>query len=257
LATQASNRCKPCQPRTALVVCHDRRRRSELRNQFAFLGYNVATASDFETSMDVLLRRQNMVDDLIIDLDPCSSESAAIVTTLRSIHPGIPCLFLRRESCEKRQCWIGEMDRLFFLPEGWNQERLRKALQEMHRTPESLSVLVLTDNEEKRTRIAEQLRSRIGPAARVEFNDQPLRLLETKTFDVIITDIYMREQDGLEVILAVRRAGLSTRIIAIGNGLLESEVQLAWALGVNGVAPEEELGEAIAEFLPGPAMEEE
>ena len=44
------------------------------------------------------------------------------------------------------------------------------------------------------------------------------KLYATKNYDVIITDIIMPEQDGFEVILELRRLGLSKRIIAISGG---------------------------------------
>lgn len=44
------------------------------------------------------------------------------------------------------------------------------------------------------------------------------KLYATKKYDVIITDIIMPEQDGFEVILELRKMGLSNRIIAISGG---------------------------------------
>lgn len=43
-------------------------------------------------------------------------------------------------------------------------------------------------------------------------------LYQKNTYDVIITDIIMPEGDGFEVILDLRRMGLSDRIIAISGG---------------------------------------
>ncbi|MBR2089108.1 MAG: response regulator [Fibrobacter sp.] len=55
-------------------------------------------------------------------------------------------------------------------------------------------------------------------------------LYQKNTYDVIITDIIMPEGDGFEVILDLRRMGLSDRIIAIsGGGRTSAEDYLATA----------------------------
>ena len=43
-------------------------------------------------------------------------------------------------------------------------------------------------------------------------------LYQKNTYDVIITDIIMPEGDGFEVVLDLRRMGMSDRTIAIGGG---------------------------------------
>ena len=55
-------------------------------------------------------------------------------------------------------------------------------------------------------------------------------LYQKNTYDIIITDIIMPEGDGFEVILDLRRMGLSDRIIAIsGGGRTSAEDYLATA----------------------------
>jgi DNA-binding response OmpR family regulator len=43
-------------------------------------------------------------------------------------------------------------------------------------------------------------------------------LYQSKTYDVIITDIIMPDVDGYEVILDLRRLGMSDRTIAVSGG---------------------------------------
>jgi DNA-binding response OmpR family regulator len=45
-----------------------------------------------------------------------------------------------------------------------------------------------------------------------------LNLLETKSFDLIVTDIIMPEKEGLETIVAIRKKSKTIPIIAISGG---------------------------------------
>ena len=55
-------------------------------------------------------------------------------------------------------------------------------------------------------------------------------LYQKNTYDVIITDIIMPEGDGFEVVLDLRRMGMSDRTIAIsGGGRTSAEDSLATA----------------------------
>ncbi len=45
-----------------------------------------------------------------------------------------------------------------------------------------------------------------------------MALYNKQTYDVIVTDIIMPEQDGFEVILNLRHSGLSKKVIAISGG---------------------------------------
>ena len=55
-------------------------------------------------------------------------------------------------------------------------------------------------------------------------------LYQKNTYDVIITDIIMPEGDGFEVVLDLRRMGMSDRTIAIsGGGRTSAEAYLATA----------------------------
>ncbi|HVJ53071.1 MAG TPA: response regulator [Aliidongia sp.] len=65
---------------------------------------------------------------------------------------------------------------------------------------------------------------------------EALRLLSAAKFDVLITDLFMPDMDGMELIQSVRAAGSSIRIIAISGstGLLGDDLpELARSIGVD------------------------
>jgi DNA-binding NtrC family response regulator len=67
---------------------------------------------------------------------------------------------------------------------------------------------------------------------------EALRLLRTKDFDLVITDVLMPEQDGLGMIREIRRTGHTTKIIAMTGGGFVVDVNIlrvALALGAGAV----------------------
>ncbi len=79
-------------------------------------------------------------------------------------------------------------------------------------------ILVIDDDEIMNSMIV-QLLSEVGYEAEgAEDGNLALKLLETKTFDLIVTDIIMPEKEGLETIVAIRKTNKTVPIIAVSGG---------------------------------------
>lgn len=79
-------------------------------------------------------------------------------------------------------------------------------------------ILVIDDDEIMNGMIV-QLLSEVGYEAEgAEDGSLGLRLLETKTFDLIVTDIIMPEKEGLETIVAIRKRDKTVPIIVVSGG---------------------------------------
>ena len=98
------------------------------------------------------------------------------------------------------------------------------------------SVLIVEDDALMRSFVADVL---AGEGHRVEVapdGASALALLEREPFDLVITDIIMPEQDGIEAIMDLRRGRPELKLIAIsGGGRAEPENYLhsAQLLGAN------------------------
>ena len=89
---------------------------------------------------------------------------------------------------------------------------------------------------------------------------QGLALFQTQPSDLVITDIFMPEGDGLEVIRSLRKTYPTLPIIAIsGDGRLPNQMMLpvAKALGANQVLAKpfrmRDLVASVKQLLPPPA----
>ena len=79
--------------------------------------------------------------------------------------------------------------------------------------------ILVIDDDEIMNSIIVQLLSEVGYEAEgAEDGNLALKLLETKTFDLIVTDIIMPEKEGLETIVAIRKTNKTVPIIAVSGG---------------------------------------
>lgn len=79
-------------------------------------------------------------------------------------------------------------------------------------------ILVIDDDEILNGMIVQMLTEAGYEAEGARDGNRGLKLLESKPFDLIITDIVMPEKGGLEAILAIRRTNKTIPIIAISGG---------------------------------------
>jgi len=79
-------------------------------------------------------------------------------------------------------------------------------------------ILVIEDDEIMNSMIVQLLSEAGYEAVGSENGSRGLALLETRPFDLIITDIIMPEKEGLETIFAIRKRNKSLPIIAVSGG---------------------------------------
>ena len=99
-----------------------------------------------------------------------------------------------------------------------------------------MRIILVDDNNEFRT-ITAQLLSRAGHVVRPASSAQDaVRLLSEAPADLIVTDIIMPEEDGLELMMRVRRQFPTVAIIAISGSSPHSGLYLKIASKLGAVA---------------------
>lgn len=98
-------------------------------------------------------------------------------------------------------------------------------------------ILVIDDEEPIRRLLSRALAHEGHEVIEAQDGRHALRLLAEAPVELVITDIHVPEQDGLEVIMTVRRGWPRARIIAMSGGgrFLQTEaIQMAEPLGAFG-----------------------
>lgn len=127
------------------------------------------------------------------------------------------------------------------------------------------SVLVIDDDVSTRTMIASVLEDLGHQVFTAENGQVGLDLYAGEPADLVITDIYMPEKDGIETIISLREKTCSPKIIAMSGGGEASGMdvlRMARLLGADATMLKpvsvprllREVAELLGEAPPGPAM---
>ena len=85
-------------------------------------------------------------------------------------------------------------------------------------------ILVIEDNESERECLVAFLKGENNEVAEASNGKSGIRMMKQESFDLVITDIFMPEQDGLQTILEIRAFNPEAKIIAVSGGGRYGEV---------------------------------
>jgi CheY-like chemotaxis protein len=85
-------------------------------------------------------------------------------------------------------------------------------------------ILVIDDDAGVRVTIARILERAGHTAVQAANGAEGLRQFGESAFDIVITDLYMPEMEGLETIQAIRSANTSIPILAISGGIMGDKI---------------------------------
>ena len=118
-------------------------------------------------------------------------------------------------------------------------------------------ILVIDDEEPVRTLLRNYLESEGYSVCMARDGKQALQLFAKYHADLIITDVFMPEKDGLEVLAALRQNGATLPVIAISGGgrmRMDDVLRIAQSLGATRVLDKpialDLLLETVQELLP-------
>jgi CheY-like chemotaxis protein len=169
-------------------------------------GHRVLLAASSADALGIAERHNGPIDLLLTDR---AKPSAELASRLAEVRPDVKVLSLQKP---------------------FRCEALRDAVAEILNTVES-TILVVDDDPSIRRFAGDVLRSCGYRVLEASGGKQALSLLGRHTVDVLITDLIMAEQDGLETIRAAKKNAPRLRVIAISGGFGEEFLEVARLLG--------------------------
>ena len=85
-------------------------------------------------------------------------------------------------------------------------------------------ILVIDDDEPNREVVLANLASLGHDLDQADCGTQATRMLERNHFDIVITDVFMPDKDGLEMVLELKNNFPQTKIIAISGAIKDEHV---------------------------------
>lgn len=99
------------------------------------------------------------------------------------------------------------------------------------------NILVVDDDAEVRGFVGRVLGKLGHRVTEAKEGGEALRLLDTATFDLILSDVYMAEMDGMEMLVRVQQRGIRVPVAVIsGGGFATKEQVLTMAASCGAVA---------------------
>jgi DNA-binding response OmpR family regulator len=231
---------KPASPRKAvdrgdeaiLLIEDNPDVRRFLRTALAEYGYTVLEADSTEEALSVSDRVQDRIDLLITDVVLPGANGREAAAQIKARRPEIAILFISGYSGNVIANQ-GVLERgVNFLQKPFTSDALAARVREvLHDRNQSIRIL-LVDEETAVLGLLRQILSKAGYDVITASNGrEAVRQLERNAVDLVITDLVMPEQEGLETILLIRKNNPQVRIVAMSGAFGSDFLNAARAMG--------------------------
>ncbi|HYW41640.1 MAG TPA: response regulator [Bryobacteraceae bacterium] len=195
------------------------------------LGYTVLEASGGDEAVGVFQESADRIDLLVTDVVLPDSTGQDVARQLSATRPGLAVLYV---SGYPRNFTIAEgalEPGIEFLQKPFTGDALGLRVREVLRKRKCQRILIVDDDPEV-ARFASRVLSDAGFESLVAGSGKDaLSIVSRQSVDLLITDLFLPEQKGLETILALRMSSPSLPIIAVSGVLSGEYLKTALALG--------------------------
>jgi DNA-binding response OmpR family regulator len=219
-----------------LVVEDDPGLRALVQEILSSVGYHVLITKDGNDALRVSERHAGQIHLLLTDVVLPKMGGKEIASRLTALRPEIKVLFMSGYT-GNALTQQGPLDRTTdFIPKPWTPEGLCGKIRDVLGTKSSIQrILVVDDEPEIRQLLADILEGAgfqvftagDGREAREEAGKYPI--------DLVITDLFMPEEEGIEMIRAMRKEHPQLKIIAMSGGFGLEMLKVAEMLGAQAV----------------------
>jgi CheY-like chemotaxis protein len=215
--------------RTILVVEDEAGLRALIEEILGSAGYNVLMAPDGATAVRLSEELPSNIDLLLTDLTLPGMSGQETAARLKAIRPQMEVLFMSgfAESDiygsgapgSRMVGSGGPVEQAAFISKPWTARGLCEKIGAVLNTGvAALRVLVVDDDEGMRGWLTEVLQGEGHRVFAAPDGLEAVRLAKRQSFDLVITDISMPNEDGLGTVRALRKTQSKLKIIAISGG---------------------------------------
>jgi PAS domain S-box-containing protein len=209
-------------------------------------GYRVMQAESAGEALTICDREEGRIDLLLTDVVMPNLSGRELANRLEERWPDIKVLFMSGYT-DKSIALNGRLDeRVHFIEKPFGPEKLAEKVRAVLGAPVAAARILVADDEPGVRGFVRAVLERGGYEV-VEAADgkQALRRMRAGQVDLLITDLVMPEQEGIEVIQALRRDAPGVGIIAISGAFGGQFLKVAQALGADAVLSKPVSGELL------------
>lgn len=219
---------------TLLLVEDEAEVREFLRSELAELGYQVIAVPDGPSALAESANGQVQIDLLVTDVVMPSMNGRELAEAMQRTYPEIQVLYISGYT-EDAIVKDGVLEEgLNFLAKPCSAEELAQKVRTILDRPRLVKhVIVLDDDLQVREYLSEVIEEMGFRASGCGRAAEAISLLHSDQVDLLITDLVMPEQEGIETILRVKRLFPNLRILAISGFGGGNYLKMARALGAD------------------------
>jgi two-component system cell cycle sensor histidine kinase/response regulator CckA len=217
------------------------------------LGYHVFSAAGPEEALDFFADPRHHFDLVLTDLVMPHMSGRELAEHLVKIQPGIRILFMTGYTDDEAvlQGALGNFSRLIQKP--FQPAELAAKVRELLSLRGKPRILIVDDEPGVRSYLHKVLENAGYQVAEAAEGRQAMRQAHAGPLDLVITDLVMPEQEGMETIRKLKKEFPTVAILAISGAFGGTLLRVAEMLGADAVLPKpvvpEQLLERIAAVL--------
>ncbi|UJR82360.1 response regulator [Sandaracinus amylolyticus] len=215
--------------RTILVVDDEEGVRTTLAANLELEGFQVVEADGVASAVAALDRAD--VSLVLSDIRMPGESGIDLLRRVRAMRPGLPVVLMTAFTAEELIADAVDGGVFAVLPKPFDLERACTVLTRALRLP---MVLVVDDVRDDAEQIAVALRESGLRASAAHGGREAITILESADVDVCVTDLRLREMDGLELVARVRALDPRIAVITLCADDTGALVRQAFARGAFG-----------------------
>jgi PAS domain S-box-containing protein len=199
-------------------------------------GYHVIQAASAAEALHICERERAGIQLVLTDVVMPNVSGWELANQLEKLRPGIHVLFMSGYT-DDVIALTGVLDeRVNFIEKPFSPEELARKVRSVLGPPARAARILVADDEAGVRRFLRAVLEGGGyEAVEAEDGKQALEAVRTGQVDLVITDLVMSEQEGIETIQALRREAPGVALIAISGAFEGQFLKIAQLLGADAV----------------------